>query len=97
MSGTKANSGSFKKGRQTWNKGLTSSTDYHQIHKWVRRNKGSADRCQNVSCKGDSTHFDWAKLPECPYEHKLENYIQLCRKCHKLMDHRKVKIEYVKI
>lgn len=93
----KPNSGSFKKGHKTWNKGMTSSTNYRQLHKWLRRNLGSANKCQNKDCDGTSKFFDWAKLPDKKYVHSLTAYIQLCRKCHKLMDYwgKKLKIVYV--
>ncbi len=91
------NRGSFKKGQAAWNEGRIVSKDYHLLHRWIRKQKGSANLCQNVACTGESRYFDWAKLPECAYEHKTENYIQLCRKCHKLMDVKKVKIVYVRI
>lgn len=89
--------GTFIKGTKPWNKGLVKSSDYRQLHKWIRRNYGSANHCQNIDCKHESKYFDWAKLPECSYEHGIENFIQLCRKCHKLMDVKGVEIRYVRI
>ena len=90
--------GRFKKGNLPWNKGRVKvDGDYRQLHKWLRRNYGSANHCQNIDCPHKSKYFDWAKLPECRYEHNIENYIQLCRKCHKLMDVKNIKIEYVRI
>ncbi len=92
------NSGSFKKGTIPWNKGIfKKDADYFQIHKWIRRNYGNADHCQNINCENDSIFFDWAKLPNAQYDHNIENYIQLCRKCHRLMDVKKEKIEYARI
>jgi hypothetical protein len=91
----KGNKGQFIKGGTPWNKGkFKEDASYRQLHKWIRRNKGSAKYCQNINCEHKSKFFDWAKLPDCAYEHKFENYIQLCRKCHKLMDVKKVKIIY---
>ncbi len=90
--------GRFIKGSTPFNKGVVKKNgDYRQLHKWIRRNYGSASHCQNIDCQHISKFFDWAKLPECTYDHNIENYIQLCRKCHKLMDVKKVKIEYVRI
>ncbi len=85
--------GRFIKGITPWNKGkFKKDAPYRQLHKWIRRNFGSANHCQNINCKNESSFFDWAKLPECEYEHNINNYIQLCRKCHKLMDIKKEKI-----
>lgn len=92
------NNGQFKKGNIPHNKGkFKVDAPYRQLHKWIRRNYGSANHCMNIDCKNESNFFDWAKLPDCKYEHNVENYIQLCRKCHKLMDVKKVRIKYVKI
>ena len=97
MSVDRNNNGTFKKGISPWNKGKPTSSNYRQIHKWLRRNYGSASCCQNINCNRSSKYFDWAKLPNCNYEHNIENYIQLCRKCHRLMDVKGVEISYARI
>lgn len=92
------NKGQFNKGSIPFNKGkFKKDAPYRQLHKWIRRNYGSANHCMNINCEHKSKFFDWAKLPNEEYDHNIEHYIQLCRKCHKLMDVKKVEIQYVKI
>ena len=56
--------------------------EYDQIHKWLQRKYGKADRCLNIACPGRSDKFQWALKHDCKHEKKLENYIQLCVSCH---------------
>lgn len=88
-------SGRIKKGSIPPMKGkFKEDAPYRQLHKWIRRNYGSAYHCQNLLCRKESSFYDWAKLPEVPYNHNINNYLQLCRKCHKAMDVKKEKIIY---
>lgn len=62
---------------------------YNSIHWWIRRKYGSADRCENNDCNGDSDVFEWSLIKGRGYERNIENYQQLCRKCHFAYDLRK--------
>lgn len=55
-------------------------------HKWLYKNYGKANKCENIKCEGKSEWFEWAKKTECEYEKKRENFMMLCRKCHRKYD-----------
>jgi hypothetical protein len=59
-----------------------SESKYQAIHKWLKRNFGKADRCENPFCLHRSKDFDWALLKGKEYEFIRENFMQLCRQCH---------------
>ena len=55
---------------------------YNSLHWWIRRTYGSATKCENSKCLGESKNFEWALLKNCNYERRRDNFWQLCRKCH---------------
>lgn len=59
---------------------------YFAIHKWLKQHFGKADRCEGSACNGKSKNYYWAKIQDCTYEHKRENFIMLCASCHRLYD-----------
>ena len=61
---------------------IVNNINYNTLHWWIRRNYGSANVCQNPTCKCESFVFEWSLLKGKEYEKKIENYWQLCRKCH---------------
>lgn len=65
--------------------GITLS-EYSKVHHWLRTNYGKATMCEEKSCSGKSSKYEWAKLPNVKYEQKRENFIQLCKSCHVKMD-----------
>lgn len=79
--------------RVPWNKGKTGyhmplrGGGYDAIHRWLRKHYGNANRCEEQSCSMKSDTYHWAKLPDLPYEHKRENFVQLCASCHRKLDY----------
>ena len=59
-----------------------SGVTYNTVHWWIRRNFGSANKCENPKCLGESNIFEWALLKGKIHERNIKNYWQLCRKCH---------------
>lgn len=59
---------------------------YHAVHKWLYKNYGKANKCENPFCEKTSNIFQWAKLKEKEYKHDRENFIQLCVLCHRRYD-----------
>ena len=57
-----------------------------QVHAWLRAHYGSQDRCDNKNCSGKSKTFDWCKKTGKEYLRKKENFIRLCRSCHRAYD-----------
>ena len=67
---------------------------YSGIHKWIQRNLGKADRCENLKCLNKSQNFDWAKLEDKEYEKKRENFLMLCKSCHIIYD-KKINLQLI--
>ena len=65
------------------NKKITNSgITYNSLHWWLRREFGSATKCEHPNCSRQSPFFQWALLKGKEYERKRENFWQLCRGCH---------------
>lgn len=58
---------------------------YKRIHRYVRISKGRASKC--VQC-GDqkAKRYEWALKHGCRYDFNLDNFIELCVRCHKRYD-----------
>ena len=77
----------FKNKRKTISESLQiSKSEYVTIHKWIRETYGSANHCENKNCYQTSNLFEWAKKSGMLYEKKRDNFIQLCRSCHRKYD-----------
>lgn len=59
---------------------------YYAIHRWIRTIYGSANMCEEPTCLGDSTFYEWALVHGKSYERERDNFKQLCKKCHNLYD-----------
>ena len=56
---------------------------YAALHAWVRRHKGTPDRCEACGAQGQRHH--WANVDHC-YRRVLEDYRRLCSACHYTYD-----------
>lgn len=88
----------FKKGNIPWYKikfGLDYSeekhprwvgdnTAYETIHSWVEKHLGLPRVCWNCGTE-KAKRYDWANLSGL-YKRNLEDFVRLCRSCHKIMD-----------
>lgn len=63
------------------------SNEYWQVHKWLQKEYGKATVCVNPDCPGKSQTYDWALLHGLTYEKNRNNFVTLCRSCHKYYDH----------
>jgi hypothetical protein len=71
----------FKKGHTPCNwKG--ENVGYFSLHNWVGRHKGKAKIC---SCCGSVKNVQWANK-SLEYKRDLEDWIELCYKCHRKYD-----------
>ena len=59
---------------------------YSLVHQWFRYHYGSANRCESNSCSGKSKRFEWALIKGKKYEKKRENFMMMCRSCHRKYD-----------
>jgi hypothetical protein len=56
---------------------------YGALHGWVKRELGKP--CECVYCGEREKQLDWANIDH-KYKRKLEDYISLCRSCHRKYD-----------
>jgi hypothetical protein len=60
--------------------------DYRDIHYWLKKNFGKAERCYNKDCEKKSTVYQWAKIKDKKYVKDRNSFTQLCRSCHSKED-----------
>lgn len=77
-------------------KNLMKTNEYFRVHGWLVYKYGNADRCENPLCSGKSKTFEWALKTGCEYEKKRENFVKLCRSCHRRYDWDEEKSEYMR-
>lgn len=54
-------------------------------HSWVKRHKGKAEQCLNCQVSSETKTIDWANIDH-KYKRNLDDYISLCRSCHRKFD-----------
>lgn len=59
---------------------------YRIIHSWLNKHYGKADKCENENCKGKSNVFEYCLRQGKPHERNRDNYIMMCRSCHRRYD-----------
>jgi hypothetical protein len=57
---------------------------YAGLHAWVRKHLGTPDKCEHCGTTMAKI-FDWANKSH-EYKRELDDWIRLCRKCHKKYD-----------
>lgn len=58
---------------------------YGGVHTWIRNHFGKADCCENLNCEQKSKFFEWANISG-RYLRKREDFMKLCRSCHRRFD-----------
>lgn len=66
---------------------------YGAIHGFINRAKGKPNKCDNPNCEGKSKVFEWANINGHKYTRNIEDYIRLCRSCHRRMDYGIIKLK----
>ena len=92
----------IKYGKEHWAwKG--NDVGYFALHSWINRQFGKAIRCDNrerralnFPCRGISNNFEWCSKSR-EYKRKKNDWIALCRSCHRLYDMTKEKLEKLKV
>jgi len=59
---------------------------YHQVHKWLIAHYGNENKCEFGNCTMKSKTYDWALKKRKSYLRKRENFLRLCRSCHRRYD-----------
>jgi hypothetical protein len=57
-----------------------------QVHRWMEVHYGKPQICEMEGCEGKSVWFDWAKKEGMEYERNRDNFLRLCRTCHRRYD-----------
>lgn len=57
---------------------------YHALHDWVRRYKGTPNKCSNCGTT-KAKRYEWANISG-KYKRKIDDWIRLCRSCHVRQD-----------
>lgn len=92
----KKNSGSFdKNGRKISGKNhhlwKGDNVGYFALHHWLKRHKKKMNICESCGTK-DSDWYDWHNISG-EYRRDVDDFIELCRKCHYRFDRGMLKLE----
>ena len=66
------------------------------VHRWLNLNYGKPQICEGtigIKHKGISSNFDWALKSFHEYKKIRDNFLRLCRSCHKRYDMARIKKE----
>ena len=69
----------------------TNSKQYHSIHRWIRKQYGRPQNCENPKCDRTSKSYDWALKIGQKHCKDRNSYFRLCKKCHGKYDMTKVR------
>jgi hypothetical protein len=58
----------------------------HTIHQWMVANFGNPTKCEALDCEGKSEFYDWALKKGKEYKKNKNNFLRLCRSCHRKYD-----------
>ena len=59
---------------------------YRIVHSWLHKHHSKPTQCKNPECSGDGKRFEYALRHGFEHERCIDNYIQLCSKCHRNYD-----------
>jgi len=62
-----------------------------QVHKWLDANYGKPNLCEGENCRGNSNVYEWCLKDEKDYGKDRNNFLRLCRSCHRKYDWNKEK------
>ncbi len=64
---------------------------YFALHTWVQRHKGLPQDCEDCGATDSDRSYDWANISG-EYRRDLDDFMRLCRSCHRKFDFWKKKI-----
>ena len=56
------------------------------MHHYIAKHYGRPSICENPLCEGKSKSFDWCIKTGRAYSHNREDYLRMCRSCHRRYD-----------
>lgn len=65
---------------------IQTKEEIDSIHGWMRHHYGSPKVCESPDCLGKSKWFDWCKRSDKPYARNRDNFLRMCRICHRKYD-----------
>lgn len=65
---------------------IPGTSEYFAIHHRLRNKYGKANHCENPNCKKRSSLFEYSLKHDREYSLEIEDYMQLCRCCHRAYD-----------
>lgn len=60
--------------------------EYRKIHNYLNYNFSKTNKCSNVDCEGNCYRYEWALIKGREYSYDINDYIELCTKCHRVYD-----------
>lgn len=66
---------------------IVGSREYHNLHRWVRKNKGRATVCKECGSTSSVQHANISGS----YKKELDDFIELCKKCHARRDWHRIR------
>ena len=57
-----------------------------QVHRWLDTMFGKPRTCVNPNCPKKSSTFDWCLITGKQYLRRRENFLRMCRSCHRRYD-----------
>lgn len=60
--------------------------EINAMHAFLRHHYGRPTYCVGENCEGKSKWYDWAKKTDREYTRNPDDYLWLCRKCHRKYD-----------
>lgn len=97
--GVRLNTGKtlFKKGHESWNKGLKGfmageknphwqkeNPSYAAVHVWINKVLGKPNLCTHCG-RTDRKRYEWANVSR-KYLREVTDWIRLCKSCHNIFD-----------
>jgi hypothetical protein len=55
---------------------------YIALHKWLHREYGKADKCENILCLKTSKNYAYALIKGKKLMRERNNFMKLCYSCH---------------
>jgi hypothetical protein len=56
------------------------------VHQWLNVTFGKLELCENENCLSKTKLYEWCLKTGMKYEKKRENFLRLCRSCHRKYD-----------
>lgn len=59
---------------------------YRIVHTWLNKHHGKANKCECGNCSNKTERYEYALKRGYKHDRKRDNYLMLCRSCHRRYD-----------